>query len=110
MAVVNQYAQNLVFQGLGTITITSPYAGSFVVESKSTIPTITNGGGVSALVCVVKQNTTTILTSATGANGIRALIPAVAVGDSISITYSSANAVDNALNAIKSNIVIWQGE
>jgi hypothetical protein len=106
-----QYSQNLVFQGLGTISVTAPFAmTSLVVESKSSIPTLTNGGGVSALVSVVKQNASTILTSATGASGIRAVIPNVAAGDVISIVYTSANAVDAALNAIKSQIVIWQGE
>lgn len=106
-----QYSQTLIFQGLGTISITAPFAmDSLVVESKSSIPTLTNGGGVSALISTVKQGSSTILASSAGASGVRAVVPNVAAGDVISIVYTSANAVDAALNVIKSQISIFQGE
>lgn len=104
-----QYAQNLVFQGIGTISVTVPFAGMYVVESKSSLPTLTNGGGVSALVTTINKNGSAQYTGTAGATGARTNF-VCAAGDVIAVVYSSANAVDNALNAIKSTISIYQGE
>lgn len=102
------FNQNLVFQGLGTITITVPTADTYKMQVNSTIPTLTNGGGVSALVCVIKQNASTLYTGTAGASGAAFEAP-LAANDVISFVFSSANAVDAALNAVKSAISISEG-
>lgn len=107
---MSQFSQTLVFQGIGTASVVVPNAGTYVVESKSTIPTSVAGSSASSLVSTIKLNASTILASVAGAQGARSVVTGVAAGDTLSVVYTSAAAVDNALNAIKSVISIYQGE
>ena len=54
------FYQLLTFAGLGTLTFTVPGAGPFFIDIKSSIPTLSNGGGVSGMTITVKQNGTTV--------------------------------------------------
>lgn len=103
-----QFAQNLVFTGLGTIAITVPNAGAYFLDAKISLPTLSNGGGVSAVVAVIKVNASTILTGVAGATGIKADFTCAA-GDSVSLILSSAAAADQVLNAVKTTIALGQG-
>lgn len=103
------YNQNAVFNGLGTFTQNLPAAGNYFVEGKSSIPTIVGGGGASALVATVNLNGSPIYTGTAGAEGFGRVTFAAAALDALTIVFTSANAVDAALNAVKSSIVISQG-
>lgn len=103
-----QYAQNLAFNGLGTLSVTVPSAGDYFCEGHITIPTITNGGGQSSLLVVVNQNGSPVYTGQAGAEGFRTVV-SCAANDVIAIVFSSSNPNDLVLNAIKSVISIGQG-
>lgn len=104
-----QYYQNLVFQGLGTISVVVPNAGLYFVNSQTTLPTLSNGGGVSAVVTLVKLNGSTQYTGVAGATGAQTHVTCAA-GDTLALTYSSAAAADQGYNAVRSTIAIGQGE
>jgi len=105
-----QYGQSLVFNGLGTLSVVAnDYVGPMEVNVQSTIPTLVNGGGVSALVITIKQNASTLYTGTAGATGAQFLIPAIASGDTISVVFSSAAAADQGLNVIKSVVSLSSG-
>ncbi len=103
-----QYNQNLTFNGLGTLSITVPFAGAFFFEGKISLPTLTNGGGVSACLVTINQNGSPVYTGIAGAEGFRADI-ACAANDVIAMVFSSAAAADQGLNVIKSVIAIGSG-
>lgn len=102
------FNQTEVFQGLGTLAIGVPDAATYNVDVKSTIPTLINGGGVSALVIVIKVNATTKYTGSAGNMGAWAQVTCSA-GDTINVVFSSSNAVDSALNAVKSVVAVSEG-
>lgn len=104
MAINN--GQSITYNGLGTFSWTAPSAGNYDVSGSISLPTLSNGGGVSAIVAVVKLNLTTKLTGAAGATGFSVHIPGVVAGDVISVTLSSANSADQGLNVIKTNVTI----
>lgn len=103
------YNQNLVFNGLGTLSITVPVAGSYFCEGKISLPTLTNGGGVSACLVTINQNGSPIYTGQAGAEGFKTDIVCAAL-DVIAIVLSSSAAADQPLNVIKSTISIGIGE
>jgi len=103
------FNQSLSFGGLTTIVISCPEAASYNVDVKCQIPTLSNGGGVSALVIVIKHNSSTVYTGTAGALGAWCQIPAVAAGDTISVVTSSSNPADEKLNAIQGQIAISDG-
>lgn len=102
------FNQNVEFQGLVDTAIGIPEAGLLTVDVKCTIPTLTAGGGVSALVIVIKQNTTTKYTGIAGQQGAWTQFQ-VSAGDTVHVVTSSANAVDAALNAVKGVIAVSTG-
>ena len=51
----NVFSQNVQFTGLVETDIGIPEAGICTVDVKCTIPTLVSGGGVSALVIVIKE-------------------------------------------------------
>jgi hypothetical protein len=103
------FNQSLSFTNLGTITVGCPEAATYNVDVKCQIPTLTNGGGVSALVIVIKHNTSTVYTGSAGALGAWTQVSGVAAGDTISVVTSSSNAADEGLNAIQGYIAISDG-
>lgn len=104
-----QVEQNAVFCGLGTFTYVAPIAGPYFVEGKSSIPTLSNGGGVSSLLTVVNVNGSPVYTGVAGAEGFY-VVTTLAALDSVTIVFSSAAAVDQGLNVIKSTISLGRGE
>lgn len=99
-------SQTIQTNGLGTITYPVETAGNYFVESKSSIPTTSTGAPAnSSLITVIKHNATTLVTSTAGASGAYANEIVCAVGDTLSVVYTSANSIDTALNAVKSTIV-----
>lgn len=102
------FNQNVSFAGLGTFSTTLQDAGPYFVEGKMSIPTLTNGGGISALVVTVNQNGSPIYTGTAGAEGFYKSFNAAAL-DVIAVVFSSANAVDAGLNVVKATISIGSG-
>ncbi len=103
-----QYNQNLAFNGLGTLSITIPFDGAFFFDGKISLPTLTNGGGVSACLVTINQNGSPVYTGIAGAEGFKTDIACTA-GDVIAMVFSSAAAADQGLNVIKSVIAIGTG-
>lgn len=103
------FAQNLVFNGLGTLSFTIPQDGSYRFDGKISIPTIVNGGGPSSLLVVVNQNGSPVYTGVAGAEGFKVDLSCL-LGDVIAMVFSSSAAADLALNVIKSTIAISQGD
>ena len=106
MAITNS---SLVFNGLGTFSnvFTFPAAGPYYVQGQITLPTLVGGAGASAVVVVVKQNSSTVYTGNAGATGFGTLINAAA-GDTVSLVLSSSNAADQGLNVIKTSMQVFQ--
>lgn len=102
------FNQNVEFQGIVDQSIGIPEAGLVTVDVKCTIPTLVAGGGVSALVIVIKKNAATEYTGSAGQQGAWTQFQ-VAAGDIVHVVTSSANAVDNALNAVKGVIAVSMG-
>jgi hypothetical protein len=96
-------------QGLTTYTVTAPTTDIYVVDIKTTFPTLTSSGGTqqSALVTTVNQNGSPVATYSVS-RGSQTRIAATA-GDTISVVFSSSSAVDQAINSIKSTIAISEG-
>lgn len=103
------FNQNLVFTGLGNVSVTVPSAGPYVVDGHMSIPNPTMGGKSSSLLVVVNQNGSPIYTGQAGAEGFRATMNCAAL-DVIQFVFSSAAADDQPINVIKSNIQISSGE
>jgi hypothetical protein len=93
--------QNVVFNGLGTLSNKILSAGLYFVEGKISLPTITNGGGASSLLVVVNQNGSPIYTGKVGADGFKTEVNALA-NDLLTIVFSSSSPADQVLNGIKS--------
>lgn len=103
-----QYSAQLVASGLGVFGVTVPNAGLYSLNAQISLPTLSNGGGVSAVIAVVKVNSSTVYTGIAGATGAQ-VSTTCAVGDVLSLTLSSAAAPDLVLNAVKTTIAIDQG-
>jgi hypothetical protein len=103
-------AQTGSFSGLQTVTFTAPVAGGYWLDAKLSLPQLSTGASAnSAVVATVSQNSTPVLTSIAGAEGFRAILTC-AVGDTISVTLSSAAAVDNVINAVKGVVVFTNSD
>jgi hypothetical protein len=100
--------QNLSFAGLGTFTTIMPVAGPYVFKGKLSLPTLTGGGGQSAVVVTVSQNGTPFYTGLPGAEGFQCVAEAAA-NDTFTIVTSSAAAPDLVLNAVKATYSISSG-
>lgn len=103
------FNQNSVFSGLGSYSTTVPFAGTYFVEGKSTIPTLVNGGGVSALLAVINLNGSPVYTGIAGNEGFRCDVACAAL-DVIQIVLSSSAAADQPANSIKTVIALGIGE
>lgn len=100
------FSQNLVFNGLGTLSVTIPAAGLIFFKGKISLPTIVDGGGASSLVVTINQNGSPVYTGAAGASGFETSF-VCAASDVIAFVFSSAAAADQGLNVIKSTVSIW---
>lgn len=103
------YNQNLVFNGLGTVSVTVPVTGDYFVDGILSLPMLISGGGASSVVVVVNQNGSPVYTGNAGASGFYTNL-SCAANDVIAVVFSSAAAADQPFNIIKSNISIGQGQ
>lgn len=96
--------------GLGSYSVKAPAADQYVVDVKSTIPTLTSTGGTqqSALVTTVSINGTPVATYPAATRGSQTICNC-ALGDVILVAFSSSSAVDAASNVIQSVIAISEG-
>ncbi len=124
-----QVNTSTVVGGLGTQTYTVPTGtatGPYTCAVNFTIPYVAAGtsnnsastAGQSALQIVVNKNGSAQLTlggSATNPTPTQpslagSVVMSLAAADIVTVVLTSANAVDNALNAIKGTINFYQGE
>jgi len=112
--------------GLGTFSYTVVSDGMYSVECKSTLPyesgTYNNSSVTpsvaSALQIEIKQNSTSKVLVGGSASNPTPTQPSLAAatklqcvaGDVINVILSSANAIDNQPNSVKSNINLFLGE
>ncbi len=101
--------QNFTAVGLSSLVTYAPQAGPAFVKGKLTVPTVTNGGGQSSVVCTVTQNSTVVYTGPAGAEGFYVSINC-ANNDSITVAFTSSAPADQGLNVIKSVIAIGAGQ
>lgn len=103
------YNQNIGFQGLGTVSVVVPFTDQYVLDGKIQLPNIPAGSPVSSsLVVTINKNGSPQYVGNAGSRGFRSVI-ACSAGDTLAIVFSSAAAVDVALNAIQSTISIYEG-
>lgn len=103
------YSKSFVHQGMGTASSTKvPDAGIYFVDGKISLPMNSTGGGASAVVAVVNKNGSPVYTGSAGRAGFHISV-SCAADDVITVVFSSALAIDNALNAVKSTITIGVG-
>lgn len=96
--------QNLVFNGLSTGTINIPAAGVYTFQGNINLPQ-NNPNPSSSVVCTIKQNGTTQYTGSAGYEGFTVTLTCAA-NDVITFVLSSANAVDQGLNVIKTTVSV----
>lgn len=94
--------------GLGEIDIIAVNTATYTIRARLNIPSIPQGNGESAVVTVIKVNSTTEYTSNPGDRGLEIQVAATA-GDTIKIITSSSNANDNAMNAVRVNWAVSEG-
>lgn len=104
------FTLNSTISGLITYSVTVPAAGSYPINGKLELPNIDQGQAAnSAVVVTIVQNpsgsNTTIYTGAAGSRGFQ-LVANCSANDVLAITLSSAAAVDQPINAIKTSIAI----
>lgn len=109
------FNQNIESVGLGTTSVTVPYAGPYFVKGKITLPTLVGGQGspgqasASSLVVTINQNGSPVYSGPVGAEGFYNDISCAAY-DVIAIVLSSSAPVDAVLNAVKAVYSIGQGQ
>lgn len=87
--------------GLQTTTLfIAPTTGLYFVNGQLTLPSLSQGGGVSAVVAVVNVAGSPVYTGTAGATGFQANVSCTA-GDTVNVALSSAAAPDLVLNAVK---------
>lgn len=94
--------------GLGEIDIIAVNTNTYTVRVRLDVPSIVKGNGSSAVVTLIKVNSSTKYTSNAGDNGLEIQVAASA-GDTIKIVTSSANDNDNVINAVRVNWAISEG-
>lgn len=104
------YLLSEVVQGLRTVSFTAPAADQYVVDIKTTLPTLTTTGGTqqSSLVTTISINGTPFAVYAAATRGSQTRLN-LAAADVVTIVFSSSNPVDQGLNAIQSVIAISEG-
>lgn len=94
--------------GLNTYTVAAPTAGIYGIDWKNYLPRPSQGGLQSSLVTTIVQNSSTVYTSQTGADGGHFDL-LCAAGDTINLVTSSASANDAGLNLIKTQVAVSSG-
>jgi hypothetical protein len=103
------YASSEVISGLRTTAVPYIAAGPCLIAGKLTLPRASQGSaGASTVVVTVNQNGSPIYVGAPGADGFKT-IANIVLGDVINIVTSSSNPIDQALNAVKMTVSIFEG-
>lgn len=107
----NPFNQNVAIAGLNTYTVALPNVAPYIFKWKSQIPTITNGGGASALIMTVTDTTAsvTVYTGQAGSEGGSCVYNVPTAGNVLNFALSSANAADAGVNVCKTELDISQG-
>lgn len=103
------FNQNIESTGLGTTSITVPYAGPYFLKGKFLIPTSIAGAGQSSLIVTVNKNGSPVYTGNAGAEGFYTDVSCSA-NDVMTIVLTSSAAVDAVNNAVKAVYSIGQGQ
>ena len=105
---MSNYNTSEVFNGLGTFVIGVGDTGTYTLQGTITLPSISQGasGNSSVVVTITTTGAGLIYTGAAGAKGFEISNVSAAAGDTISIALSSANAVDQGLNIIKTTVTV----
>lgn len=110
----NRYMSNLLqsdprsSQGLGIFSYKVTSSGVYTIAGTITLPSTTTGDPASSQI-VVTMNVNggaSFYTGALGAKGFKAGIRLTS-GDTVNVVLTSATAVDNALNAVRTTIEIY---
>jgi hypothetical protein len=104
------FNQNAYVQGLNTTTMGCPTTDQYEMSATLTLPTIPMTGGpvASAVVATVRQNGSTIYTTAPGTRGFKFGFQGTAL-DVITVTLTSSAAPDQDINAVKMTISMYEG-
>jgi hypothetical protein len=108
MSIQGGFSQTVQFTGLVETDIGVPDTATYNVDVKLQIPSRVQSGSDSAVVVVIKKNSTTEYTGTAGATGAWVQI-ACSAGDTIKVITSSSNAIDEAINAVQGTIAISEG-
>lgn len=96
------------YEGLNTYIFTAPADGQYIAEGKISLPTISEGESQSGVIVTINVNGgSDIYTGEQAAEGFRAG-SFLSEGDTLEITLSSSETVDQSLNVIKSTISIFE--
>lgn len=106
----SNFYQNLVLNGLSSVSTAVPAAGPYKVDGKISLPSLVAGSSAnSSVVAVVNKNGSAIYTGVAGAEGF-GVEANCAAGDVLQVVLSSSAAVDSGLNVVKSTIAISGGQ
>jgi hypothetical protein len=98
---------NITFNGLGTYNYHVPVAGLIIFDAKINLPSISQGNSAnSSVVVTINQNSSLKYTGVAGAEGFYLQLPCSA-NDSIDFILTSADAVDQGLNKVKTTVSIY---
>jgi hypothetical protein len=98
-----------VISGLRTTGVPYLEAGPCQLVGKLTLPRASQGStSASTVVVTVNQNGTPIYTGRPGADGFECGVN-IALNDVIQVVTSSSNPLDQALNAVKMTLSIYEG-
>lgn len=104
------FSQNTILSGLGTVTFIAPSNGDYKIDGKISLPSMSAGDtAASALVVTINKNGSPVYTGLAGARGFENVILALLTTDTVTVVMSSAAAVDQPRNVIKSSISISRG-
>ena len=96
----------MVIEGLNSMQTSVPNAGKYLVTCKMNLPTLSKGDPAnSQVVAVVSQQGSPVYTSVAGTEGFQISLNCAA-DDVILVSLSSAAAIDQGLNVIKTVVAI----
>lgn len=105
------FNQNQCIVGMNYGEVAVPSAGTYFVDGKIQLPRIAAGGGQSAVVATITNQTgpVTLYTGTAGADGFYCTA-ICAAADVIRVTLSSADDDDTPLNAVKCEFSVGSGQ
>ena len=107
----NPFNQSSAIAGLNSYSVALPNVAPYIFNWKSQLPTVVGGGGASSAVMTITDTTAsvTVYTGVAGAEGGSCVYSVPTAGNVLQFALSSANANDQGLNVIKTELTISQG-